>query len=235
MHTTIYVAIALIGLTSIHVYSQTELCSQARTAASLSASGNGCGCLLPTSCQECIDGGDQGLVQCSNGCFYCDISQTFCGMFSYLVSKATAEVFTGSTTMPITFAIYSYLWEYVQGRNGFLRLHINFFSNTCEVFVNDQQCSSCTMYSCTNGNLEPSIDCTNLEAGGLTSLDDTALNGILGPLAFPYWGCQEGTMTLSENSGKVGENVTLCSIDVSIRVSYHSLFSQVILLRSSRI
>jgi hypothetical protein len=93
----------------------------------------------------------------------------------------------------------------------------------CDVAVNKQACTKCEMISCGAPNQfkEPSINCTNLtergrgkiqrwylyatrgatacsgrSAGGPVSLDESALNGILAPLAYSHLLCQRGMVVV---------------------------------------
>jgi hypothetical protein len=76
------------------------------------------------------------------------------------------------------------------------------------VLIDNASCQSCVLYQCTDGSQQPEIDCTNIEAGavstacgdrpagGFTTLDDAALNTSLAGLAYPFYGCLQGTTTL---------------------------------------
>jgi hypothetical protein len=191
------------------VDAQGPFCSQALGAARQSARFNQCSCPHEPICSQCYDGGDKSTAVCTNGCYYCDSTLGTCGYFNVASTYASVDVFIGDTLMTVYILARAYNWYYMKGRTGTLTYTLD-TEGFCKVAVNGQQCDSCVLYSCINySGLEPAIDCSNIEAGatatapcsgnafgGWASLDDSALQGILAPLAFPYYGCSMGTTHL---------------------------------------
>ena len=185
----------------IRVDAQFSFCDETLTTASASASSNPCNCPLDPVCGECLDEDTYAITSCINGCVYCDsvLGDGVCGIY---------EVAHGiSKTVGASAIVYG--WSFVSGRTGTLTYRYD-SNNECVVTIDGQECSECTLYSCTGSDLvEPVIDCTNIEAGatasdpcsgraggGWASLDESAMQGVLAPLAIPYYGCQMGTTSL---------------------------------------
>jgi hypothetical protein len=206
---------------NLHVVVGT-FCETAGAFAFELAVGEQCSCPRLPSCNSACGVGslDSAVVVCDSGCYYCDSTQTVCGSYSFNVvqTETVPFVILGILYPAVPITVYSYSWTYTKGRTGHLVYLFNFYDNTCEVEVDGQNCTSCKARKCTSdGTIFSSIDCTNLEAGavstsapcggnstlggGLVALDESALDGVLAPLAIPFWGCRQGTWGLQTNDG----------------------------------
>jgi hypothetical protein len=172
-----------------------------------------CGCTAEPVCDQCVNtgGGSRPITQarCTHGCVLCDKTKSICGTQTYSATRGSQEIFIGDRLVPVVILQNQYLWQYTKGLSGNLVYTWN-SESVCSVTINNLKCASCTMYKCTDtGLLEPLIDCSNLEAGatttpcagrtfgGFTSLDESALSGVLVPLAIPFQGCVGGSHVLA--------------------------------------
>ena len=202
------------------VAAESVYCSQAQSLARLASSTDQCNCPIKPTCVGCIDGGNSGTYDCFNECFYCDSTLGICGAYGVEASYVRTEIFLGNSWVTRYFQVFIYSWTYTKGRIGnFLYTYTT--EGTCRVEVNGVTCKSCTLYTCNNyKGLEPAIDCSNIEGnanditnvpctgrvwGGWTSLDDSALAGVLAPLAMPYIGCQMGTTHIATDVEALGK------------------------------
>jgi hypothetical protein len=200
---------------------QTSLnCNIARITANELASFNDCSCTAPVTCNPCVStglDGQGGIVTCSNGCTYCEGTKSICGVFGSGVARSEVQINTGLGFSPITVVLltFSYSWAYTKGRAGTLVYTAG--DGNCAVWINATQCRSCSLVTCAaDQTLQPTIDCTNLERGatatacsgrlgnGFASLDESALTGILAPLAVPYYLCQRGVVVLDSSGSPMG-------------------------------
>lgn len=176
-----------------------NFCDDSLARANFTASSSDtCNCPYQPACNDCItDASYNDVTECANRCIYCVEALGICGSYS---SGALFDI--------LGYYKDSVLWTYTEGRTGTLRLDYDFDDSYCAVTINDEECTSCSPTTCTIGGIDLEINCTNIEAGatsdpctsrvygGWASLDDSALNGLLGPLAIPYYGCKIGTTTL---------------------------------------
>ncbi|KAI2490402.1 hypothetical protein MHU86_24158 [Fragilaria crotonensis] len=132
-------------------------------------------------------------IDCQNKCVYCVSALGVCGTVQISTFFRTDEVEVSGPDSwhlePITVEDIHYIWTYTKGRNGTLDYLFSRYGSltSCSVTINGQECASCVHDSCPDGNIEPNIDCSNLEAGatatacnsrafgGWASLDDSAL------------------------------------------------------------
>ncbi len=65
---------------------------------------------------------------------------------------------------------------YTKGRNEIVTFRRDFRGDSCQVFLDGQECESCTYNKCTDGrNQNPSFSCTNLEADAVYDFCDDPL------------------------------------------------------------
>jgi hypothetical protein len=190
-----------------------EYCQVVESISYHNARVNRCGCSAePARCSKCDVGRFTGafstVASCTSSCTYCDPTRAVCGTVRWFVTLARIyPVFK----LP-GYDIYSetYTWSYSKGGTGSVEYKYDSKAG-CTVKIGDKLCKSCTTVKCGDNATEPRIDCTNLEsgavsspctdrrAGGIVSLNDTALNTSLAALMFPYWGCQQNTTSASSS------------------------------------
>jgi hypothetical protein len=181
-------------------------CDSLRTSLNQRLTRNSCGCTVTPKCNACADLGSVQVASCVGGCAYCDQSQTNCVTPHQTLTQASGRTF-------YTYSVFT-TWNYTKGRSG--SVYYSYSDGTsgnydnCLVQVNGRNCSSCKMVDCEGKPIrrEPNIDCTNLEAGATAtacsrpyieadvSLDESALYGILAPMAYPHILCQRGVTVL---------------------------------------
>lgn len=188
------------------VAAQDSWCPFALYLARQTANPEQCNCPHPPSCNgECLYG---DIASCSSGCYFCD-SLGICGYVVVVAGYGVAYIPIGDDMFPMHYEWQNYTWYYVKGRTGTLTYYYTRYDDSCRVIIDGEECASCVLHTCDKDNItsvEPAIDCSNLDAGatasdpcsgrafgGWASLDDSALNGILAPLALPYYGCHIGT------------------------------------------
>jgi hypothetical protein len=185
-------------------------------------SNNSCGCRALPKCSKCQTYDPHVYVaSCINGCEYCDAATgTNCGTLQKQDRWGTYTMYILGFWYTSTLYDMEYTWTYTRGKSGSIvyRFRSDDYrgTHTCNVTVNGQSCASCQYLKCNNTdtltNREPTIDCTNLQAGatatacsgrtagGPISLDESAMTGILAPLAYPYLLCQRGAAVLGTGS-----------------------------------
>jgi hypothetical protein len=183
-------------------------CSWAVTDAQ-GVANNNCGCKAPPVCLPCSRVIDTYGATCLNGCEYCDQSLSTCVIVDKLAIWGSYDLDVFGVIIPQLTSYEKYEYSYTKGGNGSV-IYWNDNGDTCGVTVNGKKCASCTLRQCGGSTnfAEPTINCTNLEAGatatacsgnsagGPVSLDESALNGILAPLAFPNLLCQRKATVL---------------------------------------
>jgi hypothetical protein len=201
-------------------------CEKARNSAQFVAN-NSCGCAVPPVCSTCASSFQTNRVTCISGCAYCDASvPSICGTMTKDVNCSRA---TGGDYF------LSFTWKYIKGRQGTVSYGWNTENTACAVQANNRMCSSCLRPGfCCNAaparlTTEPNIDCTNLEMGTTAttcvnnrprldlpvSLDESALSGILSPVAFPHLLCQQGRLVLDPNPAPISATAPTASAPTS--------------------
>jgi hypothetical protein len=193
--------------------SASEFCQQAESITYHNARANRCRCFPePARCSKCsvtrYTGGFLTSASCTGGCTYCDLTTGVCGTITVdaLYGRTQPPIFT----VPASYtSILTYTWSYSKGRTGTVSYEHDAERRRHDVKINSKSCKSCTRVNCDDNTTDLQIDCTNLEsgavsspctgrvAGGLVSLNDTALNTSLAALTFPFWGCEQNTTIAS--------------------------------------
>jgi hypothetical protein len=161
-----------------------------------------CGCAAQPTCGSCSTVGNTNGTSCWDSCEYCDQSQSTCVM----INKVSIWGINDQNKSSQWTSYEEYEWRYTKGRKGSI-IYWSDEKNRCGVTVNGKFCASCNVILCTDG-YSPTIDCTNLQAGATATacstksfgrplwLDESALNGILAPMAYSNLLCERGTTTL---------------------------------------
>jgi hypothetical protein len=114
-------------------------------------------------CQAEVDG---TILNFIDECEYCNDDLTICVQYSFgqLYNKY------GSTID------YMENFVYTKGRNEIVTLRKDFIDDSCQVFLEGQECESCTLNVCADGRYQfdsrPSFSCRNLEADAVYDLCD---------------------------------------------------------------
>jgi hypothetical protein len=193
--------------------SSSEFCQRAESITYHNARANRCKCFPePARCSKCsvtrYTGGFLTSASCTSGCTYCDPTKGVCGTVTVdaLYGRTQPPIFTVPTSYT---TILTYTWYYSKGRTGTVSYEHDAERGKHDVQINSRSCKSCTSVKCGDNTTDLQIDCTNLEsgavsspctgrlAGGLVSLNDTALNTSLAALTFLFWGCEQNTTIAS--------------------------------------
>jgi hypothetical protein len=116
------------------------------------------------NCQAEVDGTGTTSLNCIDVCDYCSDDLTTCVQYSFDGLYDENGASNDSTSS----------FVYTKGRNDIVTLRRDLNGDSsCQLFVNGQECESCTLNVC--GHQLPSFSCTNVEADAVYDLCDDAL------------------------------------------------------------